>query len=86
MPSEETGKSRGLRLPAHRGLLGSIPSGGIMCSKKNTECDDQQDNNDDVGDKNSESEQQMTKEELNRKVQEHIEKRRSAYEKMGSVD
>lgn len=44
-----------------------------MCNKSKKERDDSGD-------------EEMTKEELHRKVREHMERRREAYEKMGSVD
>lgn len=38
------------------------------------------------GSEDSSESDEMTKEELHRKVREHMERRREAYEKMGSVD
>lgn len=54
-----------------------------MCRENQT---DSTDSENDEGSSESDEGDGMTKEELHRKVREHMERRREAYEKMGSVD
>lgn len=58
-----------------------------MSSKKEQDgSEDSPDSENDEGSSESGESSEMTKEELHRKVREHMERRREAYEKMGSVD
>lgn len=59
---------------------------GSEDSTDNKNDKDSTDSENDEGSSESNEGSEMTKEELHRKVREHMERRREAYEKMGSVD